>query len=139
MNARRALVAGAAGTAAMTMLMLVAPMMGMPKMAIGEMLGGFLGIGSAAGWAMHGVIGLVLGTIYAAAAAGRLPGGTAIRGAVYGFLVFLVAQLVVMPMMGAGVFSGGETAVILGSLLGHLVYGGVVGVTYGWSPVPRTA
>lgn len=33
----------------MTMLMLAAPMMGMPEMPIGEMLGSFLGIGSAYG------------------------------------------------------------------------------------------
>lgn len=139
MNVRRALAAGAAGTAAMTMLMLAAPMMGMPKMPIGEMLGGFLGIGAAAGWAMHGVIGLVLGAIYAAAAAGRLPGAPPVRGVVYGFLVFLVAQIVVSPIMGGGVFSGGQMLVIAGSLLGHLVYGSVVGAVYGPSPVPSLA
>jgi hypothetical protein len=136
MNIKRALGAGAAGTAAMTMLMLAAPMMGMPKMPIGEMLGRFLGIGAAAGWAMHGVIGLVLGAIYAAVAVGRLPGPAAIRGAVYAFLVFLVAQVVVSPMMGGGVFSGGQMPVIAGRLLGHLVYGAVVGGVYGLSPAP---
>jgi hypothetical protein len=136
MNIKRALGAGAAGTAAMTMLMLAAPMMGMPKMPIGEILGRFLGIGAAAGWAIHGLIGLVLGAIYAAMAVGRLPGPPPMRGAVYGFLVFLVAQVVVSPMMGGGVFSGGQMPVIAGSLLGHLVYGAVVGAVYGWSPAP---
>ena len=34
-------------------------------MEIGEMLGTFLVIGSAAGWAMHGVIGIMLALIYA--------------------------------------------------------------------------
>jgi hypothetical protein len=131
LNFQRAVVAGIVGTAAMTMLMLVAPLMGMPRMAIGEMLGSFLHIGSAAGWAMHGVIGLVLAAIYAAWFAARLPGGLALRGAIYGFGVFLVAQLVVTPMMGGGVFSGGQMAVIVGSLMGHLVYGVIVGAVYG--------
>jgi hypothetical protein len=123
--------AGAVGTAAITMLMLGAPLMGVPKMPIGEMLGSFLHIGSAAGWAMHVVIGLVLALIYAGWFAERLPGGAALRGALYGFGVFLLAQLVVTPMMGGGVFSGGNVPMIAGSLMGHLVYGALVGLVYG--------
>ncbi len=130
MNLKRILLAGAAGTAAMTMLMLVAPVMGMPKMAIGEMLGSFLGIGATAGWALHLVIGLVLASIYAAVFATRLPGSPVVRGAIFGVGVFLMAQLVVTPMMGGGVFSGGNVLMIAGSLMGHLVYGGFVGVLY---------
>ena len=133
MRTKRIMAAGLVGTAAMTMLMLAAPLMGMPKMPIGEMLGSFLGIGSAAGWAMHVVIGLMLATIYAIWFASPLPGKPVFRGALYGFLVFLVAQVVVSPMMGGGVFSGGKVAMIMGSLLGHLVYGGVVGGVYGGS------
>jgi hypothetical protein len=34
-------------------------------------------------------------------------------------------------MMGGGVFSGGDLLVITGSLMGHLVYGGIVGGIYG--------
>ncbi len=127
----RALAAGVVGTAAITMLMLGAPLMGMPKMPIGEMLGSFLHIGSAAGWVMHVVIGLVLAVIYAGWFAGRLPGGPALKGAIYGFGVFVLAQLVVTPMMGGGVFSGGNMPMIAGSLMGHLVYGALVGAVYG--------
>lgn len=130
MNLKRILLAGTVGTAAMTMLMLVAPLMGMPKMAIGEMLGGFLGIGTAAGWVLHLVIGLMLATIYAAVFATRLPGPPVVRGAVYGVGVFLMAQLVVTPMMGGGVFSGGNVLMIAGSLMGHLVYAGLIGGLY---------
>lgn len=131
MNTRRTLLAGAVGTAAMTMLALSAPLMRMPKMPIGDMLGSFLGIGSAAGWAMHVVIGLVLAVIYAGWFAARLPGKPVARGALYGFLVFLLFQLVVSPMMGGGVFSGGNVPMIAGSMLGHLVYGGLVGGLFG--------
>ena len=131
LNLGRGLFAGVVGTAAITMLMLGAPLMGMPKMPIGDMLGSFLHIGSAAGWVMHVAIGLVLALIYAAWFATRLPGGPALRGAIYGFGVFLVAQIVVTPMMGGGVFSGGNMPMIAGSLLGHLVYGALVGAVYG--------
>jgi hypothetical protein len=130
-NLGRGIAAGAVGTAAITMLMLGAPLMGLPKMPIGEMLGSFLHIGSAAGWAMHVVIGLVLALIYAGWFASRLPGGPAVSGAIYGFGVFLVAQLAVTPMMGGGVFSGGNIPMIMGSLMGHLVYGALVGAVYG--------
>ncbi len=47
--------------------------------------------------------------------------------------------MAVMPMMGMGFFSG---AIILamGSLLGHTIYGGVVGAVYGEpSPGPWEA
>lgn len=127
----RAIAAGAVGTAAITMLMLGAPLMGMPTMPIGDVLGSLLHIGSAAGWAMHVVIGLVLALIYGGWFAPRLPGGPALKGAIYGFGVFLLAQLVVTPMMGGGVFSGGKMPLIAGSLLGHLVYGALVGAVYG--------
>jgi hypothetical protein len=127
----RGLAAGAVGTAAITMIMLGAPLMGMPAMPIGDMLGSFLHIGSVAGWAMHVVIGLALALVYAGWFAARLPGGPALRGAIYGIGVFLVAQVVVTPMMGGGVFSGGNVSMIAGSLAGHLVYGVLVGLIYG--------
>ena len=40
-----------------------------------------------------------------------------------------MAQLVVLPMMGAGLFSG-SALVAAGSLMGHLVYGAVLGAVY---------
>ena len=54
--------------------MLMAPMMGMPEMNIGAMLGEFTGLGEAVGWGMHVMIGVVLAVIYAAVAARHLPG-----------------------------------------------------------------
>ncbi len=138
MRAGRAVGAGLAGTAAMTMLMLAGPMMGMPRMPIGNMLGDFLRIGAGTGWVMHFMIGTVLALIYALLAA-RLPGPAAVRGTLYGVAVFLVAQLVVTPMMGGGVFSGGNLVMIMGSLLGHLVYGGIVGAIYGTAPALSVA
>lgn len=139
MNAGRAIGAGLVGTAAMTVLMLAAPVMGLPKMPVGEMLGGFLRIGATAGWAMHAVIGATLGVIYAFAVVERTPGHPAARGAFYGFGVFLLAQLVVTPLMGGGVFSGGNAPMIIGSLIGHLVYGTLVGAVYGRGPSPEVA
>src|SRR5260370_39982895 len=131
LNLGRALLAGIVATAALTMLMLAAPLMGMPKMSIGEMLGSFLHIGSAAGWAMHVIIGLMLAVIYAAWLTARLPGGPVLRGATYGVGVFLVAQLAVRPMMGGGWICGGDMAGTVGIRRGHLGYARHVRAGYG--------
>jgi uncharacterized membrane protein (DUF485 family) len=60
-----------------------------------------------------------------------------VRGATYGLAPFLMAQLIVMSMMGMPVFSGSAT-MAMGSLVGHLVYGGVLGGIYG-APASREA
>ena len=138
MNARRAAAAGVIGTVAMTMLFFLEPLLGLPRMAEGGILSTVMSatvahvpVGFVGGWVVHFTVGIALALLYAAAVANRLSGPPAVRGALYGALVFLGAQLVVMPLVGAGIFSGGDPARVLGSLAGHLVYGGVVGWYYG--------
>jgi uncharacterized membrane protein YagU involved in acid resistance len=133
-NFGRAILAGLVATAAMTMLMLVGPMMGMPKMPIGDMLASFMGIPVFVGWAVHFMIGAVLGLIYVFVFAERLPGASAARGAIYGLIPWFLAQVMVNPMMGAGFFAISTPAplmMVMGSLMGHLVYGAVLGGVYG--------
>jgi uncharacterized membrane protein YagU involved in acid resistance len=108
----------------------VAPMMGMPPMNPAEMLGSQMGGLLIVGWAAHLMIGITLGLIYAALVAERLPGPPAVRGAIFSLAPWLMAQLVVMPMMGMGVFSGSAT-LAMGSLIGHLVYGAALGAIVG--------
>lgn len=127
---KKAALAGLVGTLAMTAVGLwVAPLMGMPEMNPAVMLAGQMGGSMLAGWAGHLMIGIILAIIYGAVA-GSLPGGPALRGALYGVGPWLLAQLAVMPLMGMPVFSGDAT-MATGSLIGHLVYGAVVGVIYG--------
>lgn len=128
-NVRRAIVAGLAGTAAMTALMLAPPMRGMPPLNIGEMLGSMMGGIVALGWVAHFMIGVVLALNYATVFAAHLPGPAPVRGALFAIVPWLMAQLVVMPMMGAGLFSG-SALTAAGSLMGHLVYGAVLGAVY---------
>ena len=137
MNVGRAAVAGLVGTAAMTALLLVEPSIGLPKIAMGQVLSTSLGlttahlsIGPALGWCLHFVIGMVLGVIYAWAFDARLPGPPIVRGMLYGAMVFVVAQVVFMPLVGGGFFSRGDLQLITGSLLAHLLYGGVIGWSY---------
>lgn len=129
-NYSKAVVGGLAGTVVMTVVgVFLAPMMGMPKMNPADMLAGAMGGNAMLGWAAHLMIGTVLALIYAAVA-GSLPGAPWLRGALFAIAPWLLAQLVVMPMMGMGMFSG--SALVAGeSLLGHLLYGATLGAIYG--------
>lgn len=138
MNVRRAGVAGVVATVAVTTLWLVEPFLGLPSLAVGSMLSSFLAvaiayvpISPAVGWAIHVFVGIGLALAYAGWLADRLPGSPLVRGILYGCGVFVVAQLTFMPLVGAGVFSKGNLPLLIGSLAGHIVYGGLVGLIYG--------
>lgn len=121
---------GLTGTLAMTAMMYgVAPMMGV-RMDIAAMLGSMLGGSWTAGLAAHLMNGtVVFPLVFGYVVAARLPGPPVLRGALWGTALWLVAQTVVMPMMGGGLFSaaaGGMVAAVA-SLVGHLVYGSILG------------
>jgi uncharacterized membrane protein YagU involved in acid resistance len=129
-NWSRAALAGLLGTGVMTAVGLwAAPLMGIPAMNPAVMLAGPMGGSIVLGWVGHLMVGTVLALTYAAIAP-RLPGRPAVRGALYGIAPWLLAQVVVVSLMGMPVFSGSAT-VATGSLIGHLVYGAVVGAVYG--------
>lgn len=133
---------GLIGTAAMTLLMLLAPMMGMPKMPVGNMLAGFMHIPVALGWVAHFMIGTILAANYVLLFQQRIKGSGWLNGALFSLIPFFMAQLVVMPMMGAGLFSSNTPApllMVMGSLLGHLVYGAVLGLVVQKAPATATA
>jgi uncharacterized membrane protein YagU involved in acid resistance len=135
----RVIAAGLVGTLVMTGVGLyVAPMMGMPPMNPATMLAGAMGGMAILGWAAHLMIGTVLALIYAAVALTRLPGPPVARGALFSIAPWLLAQVMVMPMMGMGLFSG-SMVMATGSLVGHLVYGAVVGGIVGEAAAAHAA
>lgn len=90
---------------------------------------------------MHFINGAVIfPAIYAYVLYARLPGSAALRGTIWGVALWLVAQTVVMPMMGGGVFSSamGGMMAAMGSLVGHLLYGSLLGALAS-APAPRIA
>lgn len=126
-NYTKVIGAGIVGTLAMTAMgVWIAPMMGIGKMNPADMLASQMGGNVLLGWMGHLMIGVILALIYAAVAARRLPGPPAVRGALFAIAPWLMAQVVVMPMMGMPLFSG-SAMVAGGSMLGHVVYGAVVG------------
>ena len=147
MDAKRAAAAGVIATASMTALLMVEPSIGLPKIAIGETLSSSMSaissvtaVGPAGGWLLDLIVGVVFAMIYAAYFDQRLPGSRFVRGLLFGVVVFIVAQLIFAPATGSGFFSHGDLELLAGGLLGHLVYGGVVGYVYGGEvPSPAAA
>ena len=150
MNIIGAIVAGVVGTIVMSMIMLMAPMMGMPKMAIWEMLGSMFSKdgNNVLGWAMHFMMGVIFAIIYAALWAFGIGSATWVNGLVFGAVHWLIAGLMMggVPMMHAGVKAGtvkapglymtanGGMMSFVGGLIGHAVYGLVVALVYGAFP-----
>ena len=134
LNVARVILGGLVGTLAITFLIYVGgPMMGLPKMDIAAMLGGLLG-GWTIGMMMHFVNGtIIFPLIYAYFLFRKLPGTPLLKGAIWGVVLWALAELVVMPMMGAGIFGlkmGGAMSA-LGSLIGHAIYGALLGLIAG--------
>ena len=142
LNPVRSMAGGLAGTIVMTAMMyMVAPMMGL-HMDIAQMLGSMLGNNWMAGMMMHFVNGIIIfPLVYADVLYAWLPGGPAVKGLAWGVILWLLAQVMVMPMMGGGFFSmamGGMMAAA-GSLIGHLLYGGILGAIAGAPETSLTA
>lgn len=129
----QAVIGGLAGTILMTLMMYyVAPLMMSGPMDIATMLGDMMGMGSRMGMLVHFLLGAVaLPALFAMVLWDKLPGGSGMmKGFVFGMALWLIAQAVVMPMAGAGMFSANhpeQMMAILGSLMGHAVYGLVLG------------
>lgn len=119
--------AGIAGGVVFGMMM---AMMGMLKM-IASMVGSESVM---VGWAVHLMISAAIGAGFAIALHGfadtRIQ--SVIAGLVYGAIWWVLGPLTVMPlMMGMGVqWNATAAGAAMPSLLGHLIYGLILGLTY---------
>jgi len=134
-NLGKTILGGVAGTVVMTAMMyLVAPMMLGKPMDVAASLGGMLGGSWAMGMLMHLINGSVIFPLIFAYLLYRcLPGEPWLKGTIWGLVLWFLSQALVTPMMGGGMFSakaGGLMAVIA-SLLGHAVYGVLLGAVAG--------
>lgn len=142
-----AIVAGIVGTIVFTVVMNMAPQMGMPKMDIVGLLGSMfspegnriLGLG------MHLMMGVVFALIYALLWGAGVGSVGLLWGAVFGAGHWLVAGAMMggMGMMHAGVKAGtveapgifmlhnGGVMAFMGGLIGHVIFGLVVALVYG--------
>ena len=125
----RTLAGGLVATIVVTAMMYfgASMMLGAPMDIAGE-LAAVLGIPWSLGMVVHFMIGTVVFSFaYALVVGPRLPGHAAIRGLIWGFVLWLLAMLAMSPMMGKGMFMGAMPQAVA-SLLGHLAYGVVLGL-----------
>ncbi len=126
----QSVIAGLVATAVMTGFMFLAPMMGLPKMNPAEMLSGMMGVSLMVGYLMHCMIGIIFGAAYVYLFNKKVHiSSKLLKGALFGFTVFVFAQVMMfiigkmapMPMPQENMM-----LTMLGSLIGHLVFGIVV-------------
>ena len=133
----RAIVGGLVGTIVMTlMMMFVAPMMGV-HMDIAKNLADMTGSSHAVGLAVHLLNGtIIFPAIFVFVLFRFIPGTALVKGLLWGGILWAMLEVLVMPMMGMGVFgsSGPGMKGAVAALLAHLVYGASLGGITGWNP-----
>ena len=130
----QSVIAGVAATLVMTLFMIAGAAMGMPEINPPAMLAGMMNVSLAAGWIFHFMIGVVFaaGYVFLFKRLLRKISNRLLRGAVFGVIAFVIAQ-VALPIMealfGPAAAPTVETSMpllIIGSIMGHIVFGIVV-------------
>lgn len=133
MNYLKVLLAGIIATLIMTGFMLLAPVIGLPHMNAGEILGSMYGGNRVLGWAEHFVAGIIFAFIYAAFINHLLPvENNVARGAIYGVLLCILTNTVFLIISFMGVMSWEQkesmALMVFGESLACLIYGSVLGM-----------
>jgi hypothetical protein len=134
-NWLKGLVAGFIATVVLSALMLLKQRTGLvPQLNPIEMLTKMAG-GSppAVGWVPHFLIGTVLwGSLFPIFDAKVPTGSHWLNGILFGIGAWILMMVLVMPMAGAGLFGMALGIVVpIATFVLHLIYGAVLGGTYG--------
>lgn len=122
------IVSGLTATVIMTIVGLMAPAMGLPKMNPAEILSMMMGFPLLLGWIMHFMIGVVFSfgyTILRNKCCDRIS-NFLLRGVLFGFAVFVFAQIMMTLssiMIAPPPMEGTMIANLTGSFIGHIIYG----------------
>jgi hypothetical protein len=146
MNILSAVIAGVVASLVFSIVLAMAPRLGMPRMDIVSLLGSMFSAKSnqALGWMMHLIMGVVFALLYAFLWSSGISGATWVGGLIFGAVQWLVVGMVMgmMPMMHVGIKSGsvkapglwmtnnGGLMAFMGGLVGHMVFGTVIALSY---------
>ena len=126
----QSIIAGMVATTVMTGFMFLAPIMGLPKMNPAEMLSGMMGVPLMVGYLMHCMIGIIFTAAYVYLFNPKFHiGSKLLKGALFGFTVFIFAQLmlfIIGKVMPTPMPQDNMMLLMIGSLIGHLLFGIVV-------------
>ena len=100
-------------------------------MDVAALMAPMLGGSHTVGVIAHFVIGTVVFPIaYLVLGIRKLPGPAWLRGALFLIPVYLVAMVVMMPVLGQGLFFGSPPKAMV-ALMGHVVFGLAMGAIIG--------
>jgi len=114
---------GIVATAVMSFLIFISPLLGFSRLAVWEIIASRLGVSVIIGWLVHFLIGIIFAFLYFYLKKYfRFFEGVG-GGLLFGFGIFVGVQIFTLTVLGGG----GNILLALGSLVGHLVFGGVLG------------
>jgi uncharacterized membrane protein YagU involved in acid resistance len=134
---------GLVATGAMSIMMMIAPHIGMAEMNIPLMLSDMTNTHIAVGWLMHFAFGILFALIYARYFNNwlRKIKNNFFRGLIYGVFVFILAEIILPMLMKMMMTSempsednSGMNMFFTSAMVGHLIYGGVLGLFFDSSP-----
>jgi hypothetical protein len=141
-NSLKGMIAGFVATLVLSALLLLKSTMNLvPELNIIRLLTNMGSISSTAAWMDHFIVGVVVwGLLFGAYDSVASRPAHWLKGIIFGVFAWLVMMVAFMPLAKTGIFGhqiGPMAAAV--TLLYHLVYGAVLGTTYGlltaWAPV----
>ncbi|SIQ63046.1 DUF6789 family protein [Maribacter ulvicola] len=121
------ILAGILGTVVMTIIMLVAPHMGMPEMAPWKLLAGTLNVPIAVGWILHFIMGILFALFYEYVFAPKVNiSNLFLKGIAFGIVALILAQIgmeVLGMLFEMPPMDGSMPMRLLAMLIGHVVFG----------------
>src|SRR6266705_3240836 len=133
-NALKGMIAGFVATLILSGLMLLNSTMDlMPQINIVRMLANLATLSTTAAWMDHFIVGVVIwGLLFAVYDGVATRPAHWLKGIIVGVFAWLMMMVAFMPLAGAGFFGAkiGITAPVV-LLIVHLIYGVVLGATYG--------
>jgi hypothetical protein len=130
----KGMMAGLAAASVLAALLLINAETGfLPEIDFVALMGQFTGTGMAGGWIFHFMFGGAMGAAFAWLDP-DLPGDSLRqRGILLASAAWLMMMFFLMPLSGAGFFGFNVGVVVpLATLALHIIFGAVMGKTYGW-------
>lgn len=129
------MLAGLIATVVLSVLMVIKGMMGMmPDVNVIKMLAGQMNSSASMGWVAHFMIGVIgYGIIYAVLFANKTTNKNVQNGILLAVIGWLLMMVVLMPMMGAGLFGlqmPSGVMVPVATFILHLIFGATLGLSY---------
>ena len=113
---------GVIATAVMSLLIYISLALGFPRLPGCEVLADKLQTSIFVGLVIHFIIGIFFAAIYLLWFRKRLWGDDAVRGMTFGLFPFVLSQMAALTTGGL------DPLLFLGSLIGHLAYGLILGL-----------